>query len=155
MPRHIAMQNTPPVMGNHEEAVQDPEGKCRNSEEVHCRDGLAMILQESLPAVRRPRVFRRLLNPTRDSSLCDIKSKFQQFPMDACRAPSWVFCHHAENQLSQLVADPLAAKDFSIAGKPTPIETETGSMPAHHGFRRNEDESRLPLGPKTPRHQPE
>jgi hypothetical protein len=47
----IAVQNTPSIMRNYEEAVQDLEGERWHGEEVHCGDGFAMILQEDLPAL--------------------------------------------------------------------------------------------------------
>ncbi len=47
-----------------------------------CSDGLAMILQEDSPTLGWLRVLRCTLHPARDSSLCDVKSKFQQFAME-------------------------------------------------------------------------
>src|SRR5258707_8153721 len=149
--RNIAVKNSPTIVSDDKETIQHSESECWNGEKVHCGNYLAVILHKRLPALRRARVLRRLLNPTRNSSFCDIKPELQQFPVDAWRAPSRVLGHNTENQLSQLSADPLPAKDFPIAGEPMPIETEASSMPAHYRFGSNEDKSRLPVGPKTSR----
>ena len=43
---HIAMQDPPLVMRNDEEAIENSKGECRHGEEVHCGNGLAMVVQE-------------------------------------------------------------------------------------------------------------
>jgi hypothetical protein len=42
--RHVEMQNPPPMMLDHKEAVQHAEGQCRNREEVESGNYLAMVL---------------------------------------------------------------------------------------------------------------
>src|ERR1022692_427102 len=50
IPSHVAVQDPTPVVADHEEAVQNAEGQGRHREEVHRRNGLAMVPQESQPA---------------------------------------------------------------------------------------------------------
>lgn len=50
MPGHIEVQDAPPVMRNHKEAIQNSKGKRRHGEEIHCRDGFTMIAQKRCPA---------------------------------------------------------------------------------------------------------
>jgi hypothetical protein len=45
----VAVQDSSAVMGDHEEAIQDTEGDCWNSEEVHRSDDFAVIVKEGLP----------------------------------------------------------------------------------------------------------
>jgi len=44
---HVAVENSPPIMRNDEEAVQHAESQRRNGEEIHCGDGFTMILEKS------------------------------------------------------------------------------------------------------------
>ena len=46
---HITVQDSPPVMGNDEEAVENAESQRRLGEEVHRGDGFPMIAQKSRP----------------------------------------------------------------------------------------------------------
>ena len=43
MASHVEVDDTPPVMIYHEEAVQEAEGNSRHREEIHGCDGFAMI----------------------------------------------------------------------------------------------------------------
>jgi hypothetical protein len=45
------MQNLPPVVADDEEAVQNPKGQSRNSEEVHCSDCFTMVAKKGQPAL--------------------------------------------------------------------------------------------------------
>ena len=49
MPRRVAMQNTPTVVGDYEEAVEHPKGERRHGEEVHRRNRFAVVIQECHP----------------------------------------------------------------------------------------------------------
>src|SRR5260370_20786942 len=86
--RNIAVKNSPTIVSDDKETIQHSESECWNGEKVHCRNYLAVIFQKRLPTLRRARVLRRLLNPTRNSSFCDIKPELQQFPIYPSRAPS-------------------------------------------------------------------
>jgi hypothetical protein len=44
--RGIEVQDSPPAVADHEEAVQDAESRCRHREEVHRRNGFAMVLKK-------------------------------------------------------------------------------------------------------------
>jgi hypothetical protein len=46
MPGDIAVQNAPAVMPNHEEAIEEAEGYCRDREEVYRGDGFAMVAKK-------------------------------------------------------------------------------------------------------------
>src|ERR1035438_10156086 len=59
----VAMKDTPPIVGNDEEAVKHAEGKRRYREEVHCCNGLTMIAQKGSPTPCRLRTSRRFPYP--------------------------------------------------------------------------------------------
>ena len=50
---HIAIQDSPPVMLDDEEAVEHAEGERRHSEEIHCCNRFAMIAQKRCPSLCR------------------------------------------------------------------------------------------------------
>jgi hypothetical protein len=43
---HVVVQHSTPVMADHEKAVQNAEGQCRHSEEIHGGNGLVMVPEE-------------------------------------------------------------------------------------------------------------
>lgn len=61
---HVVVKDSTPVMADHEEAVQNPEGQCRHREKVHGCDGLAMVPQKRQPALRWIRRSRGSLHPS-------------------------------------------------------------------------------------------
>jgi hypothetical protein len=144
VPSYVAVQNTPTVMGNDKEAIENSESEARHSEEIHCSDGLTMVLQEDAPALGWFRVLRCALHPARDGSLGNIETEFQQLAVDARGTPSGILNNHAENQLSQVFTDPLPAEGFSTARDPIPVKAESGAMPAYNGFGSNDNKSLLP-----------
>ena len=87
VPSDITVQNSPPVMRNHEEAVQDAEGDCWNREEIHRSDGFAVIVNEGLPTSYWFWVLRSFLYPTRHSSFREVESQFQEFSVNTRSAP--------------------------------------------------------------------
>ena len=52
MERCVEVQNAPATMLNNEEAIQSPEIKIGNGEEVERSDGFTMIVQKSQPLAR-------------------------------------------------------------------------------------------------------
>jgi hypothetical protein len=53
MLRDVEVQNTPPVVTNDEEAVENAERDGGNCEEVHCSDGFPMVPEKSHPPFGR------------------------------------------------------------------------------------------------------
>lgn len=53
MPRGIEKQNAPSVMSDHEEAIGQTEGERRDGEDIHCSDGLAVIVEKRRPTFCR------------------------------------------------------------------------------------------------------
>ena len=53
MSGHIAMEDTPPVMRDDEEAVEHSEGERWHGEEIHCSDSFTMTAQKDRPSLCR------------------------------------------------------------------------------------------------------
>ena len=52
MLRDVEMENLASIVFDDEETIQDSEGEGRHGEEVHGRDGLAVIAQEAVQSFR-------------------------------------------------------------------------------------------------------
>jgi len=48
---HVAVQDSAPVVGDHEEAIQNAKGEGRDGEEVYGGDGLAMVAEKRQPVL--------------------------------------------------------------------------------------------------------
>jgi hypothetical protein len=135
-------------MTNYKETVQDSKSEAWHDEEIHGGDGFAMILQEDSPALGWFRILRCTSHPTRNGSLRNIEPQLQKFTMNARSTPGGVLSNHLENRFSQLPADSLPAKRFSMARDPIPLEGEIRSMPAHNSLGSSDNKSLLPFRPQ-------
>ena len=107
MPGNIEMQDAPAVVADHKEAVEKTESGRRNGEEVHGRDGFTVIAQKSQPPATSFWISGRPLHPAGDASLRDIEAEHQKFAMNAGSAPGGVLSYHAEDQIPDLLGNPL------------------------------------------------
>jgi hypothetical protein len=152
---HIAMQDSPPVMRNNEEAIKHTESERRHGEEIHRCDSLAMIAQKRRPSICRLGIPRRFSHPAQHCSLRNIEAEHLQLTVNARRTPGRVFADHAEDQLAQFQPDALSSYTSSTPGEPRPIHLETYPMPAHNSFRSDENQRLLPSRPEPPQYHPE
>ena len=74
MPRHIEVQNAPPVVGDDEETVENAEGERWHGEEIHRGNGFTMIAQKSRPSICRLGIPRRFPHPAQYGSLRNVES---------------------------------------------------------------------------------
>ena len=84
-------------MTDNEEAIEETKGDRRNGEEIHGRDGFAVIAQKSQPPPSRFWIPGRSLHPAGDASLRYIEAQHQKFSMNAGSAPGAIFGYHAED----------------------------------------------------------
>jgi hypothetical protein len=87
-------------------------------------DRLSVILQKSLPSLRRRILTTR--HVFRDRRLGDLKAKHQKLAMDPGRAPQPVFLAHPLDEIPQA---------YPISGFPTPGHFEASAMPTQDGLR--------------------
>src|ERR1035437_4346494 len=154
VPGDVPMQDAPPVMGNDEEAVEDSERESRYGEEIHCRNRLAMVIQECHPSLRRFRISRSLSHPAQYGSLRNVEAKHPQFTVNPRRTPGWVFGNHAEDEVAQFLAYASSSHACSMPREPRPIQLEACPVPANHCLRLHEEQRPLPSRPKPPQNHP-
>jgi hypothetical protein len=100
MTRHIEVQDLPPVVTDHEKAVEQTKSHRWHREEVHCRNSFAMVLKKREPPFRWFRISWGASHPARNRSFGNIELKHQELTMNSRRAPSRVFNNHAEDQIT-------------------------------------------------------
>jgi len=69
--------------------------------------------------------------------------------VDARRTPGWILGNHAEDELTQFLADASSSCMFAMPEEPGPAHLEPRAMPAHDSFGLNEDKRRSPFRPDT------
>lgn len=151
----IEVQNPPTIMADHEQAVEDAERDGGNREEIHRGDGFAMIPQEGQPALGGARISGRPPHPSRNGSLRDIESEEHEFTVDTRCAPGRILRDHAEDQIADFLRDVLSADRAAESGDRSPIEFESGAVPADNGVGAHKDEGLLPARPESTRQYPE
>ncbi len=149
------MEDTPPVMTDDEEAVENTKGDRWDREEVHRCDRLAVIPQEGQPALRRLGISWCTLHPPGDGSLRDLEAQHEKFAVDAGSTPGRVLAHHLENQISDFLGESSSTNLLSHPGDQAPVHAEASTMPTDHGLRGDHNERLLPSGPKLAREHPE
>jgi hypothetical protein len=155
MLRDVDVQDPSPIVADDEEAAEHAERDRWNREEIHCGDSFPMVSKEGEPALGRLGIPRRPFHPTEDGSLGEIKTEHEELAMDARGAPRWVLNDHAEDQLPNLLRRPSSSNLRPDSGDQPPVQTKTGSVPADHGFGRDDDEGLLPSRPDLPSNYPE
>ena len=63
--------------------------------------------------------------------------------------------HHLEDQIANFLGYGSSSNGLPDLGDQHPVPTETGAMPADHGFGCDNQECLLPAGPAAPNDQPE
>ena len=71
------MQDPPTVMTDDEEALQKAEGDGGHREEVHGRDGFAVIVQKAEPSTSGFWIFGCAFHPARNGSFRDIETQHE------------------------------------------------------------------------------
>ncbi len=98
MPSYVAVQNSPAVMSNYEETIQDSKGEARHGEEIPSprwlRDDFAGRLASAglVPGSSGALVTQRETVRSEPS-----KTEFEQFTMNTRSAPGGILGNHAEN----------------------------------------------------------
>ena len=151
----VAVQDAPPIMSDHEKAVQHAKADGGNREEVHRGNHFLMVAQKGQPSFTWRGVPWRSFHPAGDRPFRDVEPEHQQFPMDAWRSPSGVLRHHAEDQLPHLLRCRPSPNRSSDSGDQPPIHAKAGPVPAHNRFRSDDEDQLLPLRPQSTDGNPE
>jgi hypothetical protein len=114
-----------------EKAVKQLECHRRYGEEIEGHDHLAMISQECEPVLGWISPPSNTLKIPSHSSFRDVEAESQQLTVDLRSTPVKILFRHGP-----------AAR--ACTRTPSPVEPESGSVPAHHGVRLNNDEGLAP-----------
>ena len=133
MPCHLEPQQLSPAMTQNQECKQEIKGQRRHNAHIDGGNRLSVILQKSLPGLRRR--LRRSRHIFRDRRLGHLKAKHQKFAMDPGCAPQWVFPAHPLDKITQ------AAINFRppcpVSRFPAPEDFEARTMPPQDSLRLN------------------
>src|SRR6516225_1753855 len=81
----VEMQDTPAIVADDKEAVEDAEADRGHGEEVHGRNRFPVIRKKCAPALGWLGISRNPLHPAGDGSLGDIEAQQEQFAVNARR----------------------------------------------------------------------
>jgi hypothetical protein len=149
MPRDVAVQDAPPVMGDDEEAVEHAKGECWHRKEVHLGNGFAMIVQKRRPSPCQLRIPGSLSHPSQNRSLGDVKAQHLQLAENSRSTPCRVPRDHAEDEIAQLLTRWFPSHTDTFARVPVPIQPEPGPVPAHDGVWLDKEQGSSPSRPQS------
>jgi hypothetical protein len=101
------MQDLTPIVADNEKAVQNTERERWDGEEVHRRNGLAMVSEERQPSFHRIWISRSSPDPSRDTPFRDLETQLQKFAVNARCSPGRILGNHPKDQGANLFADTL------------------------------------------------
>src|ERR1035437_3484617 len=133
MPGHVEPEQLSPPMAQDQNRKQEIKSQCRYNAHIDSGDRLSVILQKSLPSLRR-----RILTTHhvfRDCRLGDLKAKHQKLAMDPGCAPQRVLPAHPPDQITQATID--LGTPCPISRLPPPEHFKTSAMPTQDGLRLN------------------
>ena len=94
----VEVKDTPTVVREDEEDIQNAEGCRGHGEEVDGGQGADMVVEESAPGLGgRLAWFGR--HESRDASLADVDAELEQFAMDSWSAPQRIGLGHLPDEL--------------------------------------------------------
>ena len=93
MLRDVEMQDTPAIVADNKETVEDAERDRGHGEEVHRRNRFPVMLKKRAPTLGWPGISRRPLHPAGDGSLGDVKAQHEKLAVNARSTPGWVLRH--------------------------------------------------------------
>ena len=142
-------------MADDKKAVQNAKRERWDGEEVHRRNGLAMVPEKRQPSLHRMWIFRSPADPSRDTPFRDSETQLAQFTMYARCSPGRILGNHTKDQGANLFTDPLPSSYLSDSRDPRPIQTKPHPMPVHNGSGSDQDERLPPPGPESSQRNPE
>src|SRR3979411_2499377 len=129
---HVEMHDPSSVVSQNQEHVQDLKPDRWNGEEVDRHHGLDVILKEGPPSLRRrlPLAYDVLAH----AGLTDVDAEFEQFAVDAGRAPKRILAAHFADQFSHVVGNRRSA-GLTTTNFPGPEQPAALAVPGNDGLR--------------------
>jgi len=139
-------------MGQYQKHVKDVETEGGDSEEVDGDQLREVVLQESVPGLRRrPAAAYHVFA---DTALADVDAEFEQLAVDAGRTPTGILPAHRADQISDLARNDRSSR-LAAAHLPGPEQAKAGTMPGHDRFGLDDDQHRAPVAPEAGQPDPE
>src|SRR5437588_2383064 len=141
---HIEVQDSAPVMGQHQKHIENLETKGRYGKEIDGDQLLQVILQEGAPGLRRR--FAAAQHVFAHAALRDMDAKFEQLPVDAGCTPTRILAAHLADQISDLTGNDGS---YGLAPEHLPRheQDKTGAKPGNHRFGFDDSQGRAPVAP--------
>ena len=151
---HVEMHHAPTLQRKDHEYIQDAETDRWDSEEVQRHQIVGVIGQKDPPALRRR--LTGLGKQPRDGALGNLQSQLEQLAVDARRAPERIRLPHRANQLTDLLGHTRSpGRSPERPALPTPVASETLTMPGYDGLWSDDVYDRAPTGPTAGQPDPE
>ncbi len=150
----IEMKNASLRVNNREPDIEDAEGGRWYGEEVHRRDGAAVVAQEREPALECARRWSPSRKTPGHAALRYFEAEHAQLAVDARRTPGRVLQCHPMYQGAQAGFD-WRSTSTAAPREPSPIATKAGLVLADHCLGFDEDKHVGPSQPKSPQGEPE
>src|SRR5215469_6621726 len=141
---HVAVDNATPVVGQDQKHVEYLETEGGDREEINGDDLREMVLEESVPVLRRR--FTASDHVLGDAALADVDAELEQFAMNARCTPGGILPAHPADQVPNLACDRWPS-GLSVPYLPSPKQAKAFAMPGHNRFRLDEHQRRAPTAP--------
>jgi hypothetical protein len=139
------MEDLASTVFDHEKTIQDSERKSWYGEEVHGRDGLAVIPQESSPQFPCLLGRKQAVEIARNCAFRDVKAQFQKLTVNSGSAPGGILVRDSPDKSSHLGIDlglpRLLGRDRRRGA------TKASPMPSDNGFWFDNNQGVAPCGP--------
>src|SRR5260370_38955925 len=115
------MQDLPPGIEDHEQAVQNTKLERWDGEEIQRHMAIAMVSEERQPSLRGIWIFRSSPDPPRDAPFRKIETQLEQLAVNARCSPSRMLGNHPENPGADLFADTLRSSYLAVSASLRPV----------------------------------
>jgi hypothetical protein len=153
--RDVEMENLASIVFDDEETIRDWEREDRHGEEIHGRDDLAVIAQESSPEFPCLLGRRQAPHAARNCAFRDVKAEFAKLTMNPRSAPGGILLHHPPDESSNLGIGLWPARGVFGFDRRRQNKRKPARCQATHGFWFDDNQDVAPCRPKAAEQSPE
>ncbi len=144
MSSDVEVDDTAPIMSQHQKYIQHLETDRWHREEVHRDHALNVVLEEGPPGLRwRLAMAHQILAY---AGLANINAKLEQLAVNARCSPQRILATEPTDQFSDVCRNRWPPR-LAAAGLPGPEQTKASAVPSDDGVRFYDDQSRPPIAP--------
>jgi len=151
--RDIEMEDPASTMFDDEKTIQDSEGEGRHGEEVHGRNGIAVIAKKSRPAFASVVGRGQAPEIAGDGAFREVEAEFQKLTVNSGSAPAGILVRHPSDETLNLGINLWPGQALWTRSK-APEQPKASPMPGNHGFGLNDDQDVAPRRPQTAEQNP-